>query len=72
MINTLSEITQLWDKALLEIKEKLSDDKMFSSFFEDSYINQINGETITVIVNTAVAAQLMRTKYYDLISEVIL
>ena len=72
MINTLSEITQLWDKALLKIKDKLSEDKMFSSFFEDSYIYQINGETITVIVNSALAVQLMKTKYYDLISEVIL
>lgn len=72
MINTLSEITQLWDKALLKIKDRLSEDKMFSSFFEDSYIYQINGETITVIVNSALAVQLMKTKYYDLISEVIL
>ena len=72
MINTLSEITQLWDKALLKIKERLSEDKMFDSFFEDSYIYQINGETITVIVNSALAVQLMKTKYYDLVSEVIL
>lgn len=72
MINTLSEITQLWDKALLKIKDRLSEDKMFSSFFEDSYIYQINGETITVIVNSALAVQLMKTKYYDLVSEVIL
>ena len=72
MINTLSEITQLWDKALLKIKERLSEDKIFDSFFEDSYIYQINGETITVIVNSALAVQLMRTKYYDLISDVVL
>ena len=72
MINTLSEITQLWDKALLKIKDRLSEDKMFSSFFEDSYIYQINGETIIVVVNSALAVQLMKTKYYDLISEVIL
>lgn len=72
MFNTLSEITQLWDKALLKIKEKLSEDKIYTSFFEDSYIYQINGETITIIVNSALAVQLMKTKYHDLISEVIL
>ena len=72
MFNTLSEITQLWDKALLKIKERLSEDKIYTSFFEDSYIYQINGETITVIVNSALAVQLMKTKYNDLISEVIL
>ncbi|MCR4879512.1 MAG: chromosomal replication initiator protein DnaA [Bacilli bacterium] len=72
MINTLSEITQLWDKALLKIKDRLSEDKMYDSFFVDSYIYQINGETITIVVNSALAVQLLRTKYYDLISEVIL
>ena len=72
MINTLSEITQLWDKALLKIKDKLSEDRIYSLFFEDSYIYQINGETITIIVNSDLAVQLMETKYYDLISSVIL
>ena len=72
MINTLSEITQLWDKALLEIKGRLDDTKMFDSFFDGSYIYQINGDTITIIVNSALASQLLSTKYYDLISDVIL
>ena len=72
MINTLSELTQLWDKALLKIKDRLGEDKIFDSFFEDSYIHQISGETITVVVNSRVSVQLMETKYYDLISDVIL
>lgn len=71
MINTLSEITQLWDKALLKIKERLSEARIFESFFEDSYIYQINGETITIVVNSALSVQLLGTKYYDLISDVI-
>lgn len=72
MINTLSEITQLWDKALLLIKDRLDDGKMFDSFFDGSYIYQINGETIVIVVNSALASQLLSTKYYDLISDVIL
>lgn len=71
MINTLSELTQLWDKALLKIKEKLNEDIIFQSFFQDSYIQQIHGETIIVVVNSKLAAQLLKTRYYDLVSEVI-
>ena len=71
MINTLSEITQLWDKALYNIKSRISDPKIFESFFEDSYIHQINGDTIVVVVNSALSVQLLSTKYYDTISEVI-
>jgi len=71
MINTLSELTQLWDKALLKIKEKLNEDIIFQSFFQDSYIQQIHGEIIIVVVNSKLAAQLLKTRYYDLVSEVI-
>lgn len=72
MINTLSEITQLWDKALLKIKDRLAENKIFESFFESSYIQNIIGDTINIVVNSQLAVQLMKTKYYDLISDVIL
>ena len=71
MINTLSEITQLWDKSLLKIKERLNDDKIYDYFFADSFIHQINGDTIVIVVNSATAVQLFKTKYKDLISDVI-
>ena len=71
MINTLSEITQLWDKSLLKIKERLGDDKIYDYFFQDSFIHHINGDTIVIVVNSATAVQLFKTKYYDLISDVI-
>ena len=71
MINTLSEITKLWDKVLLKIKDKISDPRLFESFFEDSYIYEISGDTITVVVNSALASQLLSTKHYDLISDTV-
>lgn len=71
MISTLSEITQLWEKALKQIKIRLAEDALFDSFFQDSYIYNINGDTITIIVNSELAVQLMQSKYYDLISDVI-
>ena len=67
MGNSISEITRLWEKVLSRLSQKINDKVMFDSFFEGSYIRDINNDTIVVVVNSALAATLMKTKYYDLI-----
>ena len=69
MYSSISEIAHLWGRVLAKIENKLNDRATYSSFFDDSYIDEIRGNTIVVVVSTALAAQLMRTKYYDLIQE---
>ena len=71
MIGSISEITRLWSRVLSKIQNKLNDSTIFSSIFDDSYINDIKGDTLYISVNSSLAAQLMRTKYADLISEAI-
>ena len=71
MIKSLSEITQLWDKALIKIQERLGEKQIFDSFFADSYINEINNNEITVVVNSSLAVRLISTKYNDIITEII-
>lgn len=71
MIRSISEITQLWDKALVRIEERLGEKQIFDSFFANSYINEINNNEITVVVNSALAVRLISTKYNDIITEII-
>ena len=71
MIMSLSEITQLWDKALIKIEKRLGEKQIFDSFFVNSYINEVNNNEITVVVNSVLAARLMSSKYDDVITEVI-
>ena len=71
MDRSVSEIAQLWDRVLKKIEQKLNDRAMFDSFFGESYIYEINGNTITVAVNSSLATQLMKTKYADLIHEAV-
>ena len=71
MIKSLSEITQLWDKALIKIQERLGEKQIFDSFFAGSYINEINNNEITVVVNSSLAVRLISTKYNDIITEII-
>lgn len=71
MFGSISEITHLWDRVLARIEEKLNDRPTFSSFFDGSYIEEIRGNKIVVVLNTALAAQLMRMRYYDLVHEAV-
>ena len=71
MINSISEITQLWDKALRKIEEQIGEKQVFDSFFSTSYIYEISGNTIVVAVKSPLGVALMQTKYNDLIKSVI-
>ena len=71
MISSISEITQLWDRALGKIEQRLGEKQLFDAFFAHSYINEIRGDVIVVVVNSALGVTLMRDKYYDMISEVV-
>lgn len=71
MINSISEITQLWDKALRKIEEQIGEKQLFDSIFATSYIYEISGKTIVVAVKSHLAVALMQTKYNELIKGVV-
>ncbi len=72
MFNSISETTQLWERVLSKLEKRLDDRNIFDSFFDGSYIYEIQGDTITVVVNSALASRLISTKYIDLLSEIVL
>lgn len=71
MAQSISEITQLWGRILEKIKIKINDQRIYDTFFADSYINSINGDLMTVVVNCGLAVSLLSSKYFDMISEVV-
>ena len=71
MISSISQITQLWDRSLRKIEEQLSEKQLFDSFFAGSYIYEVKGDTITVMVNSKLAKSLILTKYMDLVTSVV-
>jgi len=71
MISSISEVTQLWDRSLKRIEEQLGEKQLFDSFFASSYIYEIRGNTIVVVVNSALAKSLINSKYKDLVSGVV-
>lgn len=71
MSKTISEITQIWDRTLARVEEKLPDRHVYSAFFADTYIHSINNDLITVIANSNLSKSMLNTTYHDLITETI-
>ena len=71
MTTSISEMTRIWQKTLKLVDERLQERQIFDSFFADTYINDIKGDTITVIVNSLTAERLLSSKYIDLLKEAV-
>jgi chromosomal replication initiator protein len=71
MNSSISEMARIWQQTLKIIDERLQERQIFDSFFADTYINDIKGNTITVIVSSATSERLLSSKYIDLIKDVV-
>ena len=69
MNNSISEIARIWQQTLKIVDKYLNDRQMFDSFFANSYIYDINGNTVTVVVNSVTAEKLLSSRYIDVIKE---
>ena len=67
MINSISEITQLWQRVLKRLEDQLDEKQVFDSFFSSTYIYEIKGNTIVVVVNSILAKRLFESKYRDVV-----
>ena len=71
MNNSISEIARIWQQTLKIVDKRLNDRNMFDSFFANTYIYDIKGNTVTVAVNSATAERLLSSKYIDVIKDAI-
>ncbi len=72
MISTVSEKNRIWARVLEGISERINDRHIYDSFFNQSYIHSIDGDLMIVAVNSNLAANIISSKYFDLISEIVL
>ncbi len=71
MLNSISEIAQLWDKVLKSVEPQIGERQVFDSLFSNSFIYDVHGNTIVVVVNSRLSASLLKTKYYDVFSNAV-
>ena len=66
MNSTVSEIAQLWDRVLVKIKDRLRDQKVYDAFFDNTYIDSLDGSTMIVVTNSSLAPIIIESKYKEL------
>lgn len=71
MEHSLSEATSLWNRVLKEIEIKLDDKLVFDSFFAETYVSEISGNTIVVVASSPLAVQLLSTKFKEEVDSVV-
>ncbi|MFA5480842.1 MAG: chromosomal replication initiator protein DnaA [Bacilli bacterium] len=71
MTSSISEITKLWERILESAKTRINDSRIYDTFLNGSYINSIDGDQMVVIVNSGLAANLLSTKYFDMLTGVV-
>ena len=71
MNSSISEMARIWQKTLKIIDERLQERQIFDSFFANTYIYDIKGDTIIVIVGSSSAAVLLSSKYIEIIKEAV-
>ena len=71
MSKSISEMARIWQQVLKIIDKRLQERQIFDSFFADTYINEIKGNTITVIVSNQTAEILLSSKYIELIKDAV-
>ncbi|MFA7378020.1 MAG: chromosomal replication initiator protein DnaA [Erysipelotrichia bacterium] len=71
MTSSISEITKLWDRILDSTKGRINDARIYDTFLSGSYIHSIEGDMMVVVVNSGLAANLLSTKYLDMLTGVV-
>ena len=69
MNNSISEMARIWQQTLNLVDEKLQERQIFDTFFADTYIYNIQGDTVTVVAKDLTSQRLLSSKYIEVIKE---
>ena len=69
MNSSVSEIARNWEQTLKIIKDRLNDPQTFDYFFDSTYIHDVQGDTVILVVKDMVSQRVLSSKYIDLIKE---
>jgi len=68
---TISEMTELWQKALKLIEKKINDKKTFDSFFDQTYVDNIVGNTISLVATSQLASKIIVSNYQKIVCNIL-
>lgn len=63
----LSKLSTIWEQVLQIVKDQLQDNKVFDTFFQNSKLYKVEGDTAYICVKTKFAKELLSERYLPLI-----
>ena len=63
----LSKLSAIWEQVLQIVKDQLQDNKIYDTFFQNSKLYKVDGDTAYVSVKTKFAKELLGERYLSLI-----
>ena len=71
MVETISDYSNIWSKALENLKTNIQDQRFYDVFINGSYIFSIEGNSMVVAVSSSLAATILTSKYMTIIQDVV-
>lgn len=71
MAESITELQNLWSAINKKLREDVEDVRFFDVFLSESYIHSFEGNTMTVAVNSNLAATILSTKYMNVFQEAV-
>ena len=65
----LSKLSTIWDQVLQIVKDQLNDNKVYETFFQNSKLYKVEGDTAYISVKTKFAKELLGERYLPLIEK---
>lgn len=65
----LSKLSTIWEQVLQIVKDQLQDNKVFETFFQNSKLYKVDGDTAYISVKTKFAKELLGERYLPLIEK---
>lgn len=65
MYESITELTNLWNKMLEQIQTEINDPRIYDSFVADSKLHSFDSNTLLVEVNSSLAVRILKTNYVD-------
>ena len=69
MNETISELSTAWSRIQNELSKSIEDRLFFDVYLSESYIHSINNGTMTVVLGSNLAVNILSTKYTNLIQD---
>lgn len=66
-----SKYEDIWNSVLSRVEKQLNDKTVFHNFFENTKIEEIKGDTITIVAENSFSATVIKNKYLDMLQNLL-